>query len=88
MAVAHSDSLLVLNEISMCDPRLIGEAVYMFGNGNGNGNGEARANDLSRQVGKYIEWRLLFLSIGEKVLAQHMAEANRELKAGRRYSVA
>lgn len=28
------------------------------------------------------EWRLLFLSTGEKTLAQHMAEANKELKAG------
>jgi putative DNA primase/helicase len=28
------------------------------------------------------EWRLLFLSTGEKTLAQHMADANKELKAG------
>lgn len=69
---------LVLDEISMCDPRIIGETVYMLGNG----TGKARANDR-RQAGRQVqEWRLLFLSTGEKTLAQHMADANKELKAG------
>ncbi len=78
IAAAHSDGLLVLDEIGMCDPRIIGETVYMLGNG----TGKARANDRG-QVGRQVqEWRLLFLSTGEKTLAQHMAEANKELKAG------
>jgi uncharacterized protein (DUF927 family) len=78
IAAAHSDGLLVLDEIGMCDPRIIGETVYMLGNG----TGKARANDRG-QAGRQIqEWRLLFLSTGEKTLAQHMAEANKELKAG------
>ncbi|MNZ23756.1 hypothetical protein D3C78_408810 [compost metagenome] len=78
IAAAHSDGLLVLDEIGMCDPRIIGETVYMLGNG----TGKARANDRG-QVGKQVqEWRLLFLSTGEKTLAQHMAEAHKELKAG------
>lgn len=77
IAAAHSDGLLVLDEIGQCDPRIIGETVYMLGNG----TGKARANDRgqSRQA---QEWRLLFLSTGEKTLAQHMAEAHKELKAG------
>jgi len=78
IASAHSDGLLVLDEIGMCDPRIIGETVYMLGNG----TGKARANDRGQAGRQVQEWRLLFLSTGEKTLAQHMAEANKELKAG------
>lgn len=78
IAAAHSDGLLVLDEIGMCDPRIIGETVYMLGNG----TGKARANDRGIAGRQVQEWRLLFLSTGEKTLAQHMAEAHKELKAG------
>ncbi|WP_338509680.1 DUF927 domain-containing protein [Pseudomonas poae] len=78
VAATHSDALLVLDEIGMCDPRIIGETVYMLGNG----KGKARANDRGQAGRQVQEWRLLFLSTGEKTLAQHMAEANKELKAG------
>ncbi|MEG0557736.1 MAG: DUF927 domain-containing protein, partial [Comamonas sp.] len=78
IAAAHSDGLLVLDEIGMCDPRIIGETVYMLGNG----TGKARANDRGMSGRPVQEWRLLFLSTGEKTLAQHMAEANKDLKAG------
>ncbi|MCY1287291.1 hypothetical protein D9M70_362820 [compost metagenome] len=78
IAAAHSDGLLVLDEIGMCDPRIIGEIVYMLGNG----TGKARANDRGQAGRQVQEWRLLFLSTGEKTLAQHMAEAHKELKAG------
>lgn len=78
IAAAHSDGLLVLDEIGMCDPRIIGETVYMLGNG----TGKARANDRGLSGRQIQEWRLLFLSTGEKTLAQHMAEANKDLKAG------
>ena len=77
-AAARSDGLLPLDEIGMCDPRIIGETVYMLGNG----TGKARANDRGQAGREVQEWRLLFLSTGEKTLAQHMAEANKELKAG------
>ncbi len=78
IAAAHSDGLLVLDEIGMCDPRIIGETVYMLGNG----TGKARANDRGQAGRQVQEWRLMFLSTGEKTLAQHMAEAHKELKAG------
>jgi len=78
IAAAHSDGLLVLDEIGMCDPRITGETVYMLGNG----TGKARANDRGQAGRQVQEWRLLFLSTGEKTLAQHMADANKELKAG------
>lgn len=78
IAAGSSDGLLVLDEISQCDPRIVGETVYMLGNG----TGKARANDRG-QAGKPVqEWRLLFVSSGEKTLAETMAEAGRELKAG------
>ncbi|PBP75768.1 hypothetical protein CCL15_03245 [Pseudomonas syringae] len=38
---AYSDVLHVWDEIGICDPRIIGETVYMLGNG----TGKARAND-------------------------------------------
>jgi len=78
IAAAHSDGALILDEIGMCDPRIIGETVYMLGNG----TGKARANDRGQAGRQVQEWRLLFLSTGEKTLAQHMADANKELKAG------
>ncbi len=78
IAAAHSDGLLVLDEISQCDPRIVGETVYMLGNG----IGKARANDRGQFGRQAQEWRLLFLSSGEYTLAQHMAEAHKELKAG------
>ncbi|MDP4568733.1 DUF927 domain-containing protein [Pseudomonas sp. LPH60] len=78
IAAAHSDGVLVLDEIGMCDPRIVGETVYMLGNG----TGKARANDRGQAGRQVQEWRLLFLSTGEKTLAQHMADANKELKAG------
>ena len=50
IAAAHSDGLLVLDEIGMCDPRIIGETVYMLGNG----TGKARANDRG-QTGRQVQ---------------------------------
>jgi len=48
----------------------------------GNGTGKARANDRGQAGRQVQEWRLLFLSTSEKTLAKHMADANKELKAG------
>lgn len=78
IAAAYSDCLLPLDEIHQCDPRIVGETVYMLGNG----RGKNRANDRGGSRGSVAEWRLLFLSSGEKTLAAHMAEARKEMKAG------
>ncbi|MBI2379214.1 MAG: DUF927 domain-containing protein [Gammaproteobacteria bacterium] len=72
-AADYSDLLLALDEIGECDSHSIGDTVYMLGNGRGKG----RATEA-----KIAEWRLLFLSNGEKTLAQHMAEAGKTIKAG------
>lgn len=77
-AAAHSDGLLVLDEIGQCAAHVIGETVYMLGNG----KGKARANERGGKGRPVYEWRLLFLSTGEKTLEQHMVEAGKDLKAG------
>jgi len=77
-AASHSDCLLILDEISQCDARIIGESIYMLGNG----KGKSRANDRGLSNNNTAEWRLLFLSTGEKTLSEHMAEANKTIKAG------
>ncbi|WP_299944464.1 DUF927 domain-containing protein [uncultured Microbulbifer sp.] len=78
IAAAHSDGLLVLDEISQCDPRIVGDIAYMLGNG----TGKARANDRGGVRGNAFEWRLVFLSTGERTLDQQMAEAGKKAKAG------
>lgn len=78
IAAAYSDCLLPLDEIHQCDPRIIGETVYMLGNG----RGKSRANDRGGSRGAVAEWRVLFLSSGEKTLAAHMAEAKKDMKPG------
>jgi uncharacterized protein (DUF927 family) len=78
IAAAHSDGLLVLDELGQCDPRIVGETVYLLGNG----LGKARANDRG-QAGKPVAvWRLLFVSSGEHTLGETMAQAGQVLKAG------
>lgn len=78
IAAAYSDCLLPLDELGQSDPRIVGEAVYMIGNG----RGKARAADTGTSRRATASWRLLFLSSGEKTLAQHLSEAGRSMKAG------
>lgn len=76
-AAALNDTLLILDEISECDPREIGGIVYSLANGNGkqraNRAGSARAAQ---------RWRVMALSSGERTLGSHMAEAGHNSKAG------
>ncbi|WP_164271868.1 DUF927 domain-containing protein [Stenotrophomonas sp. B1-1] len=77
VAVLHNDATLILDELAQIDPKQAGDAAYLLANGNGksraNRAGEARA--ASR-------WRVLILSAGEVGLAQHMAEAGKQARAG------
>lgn len=77
IAIAHNDSLLVLDELSQVDPKEAGEIAYMLANGSG--KHRARRNGEARSA---ASWRLLFLSAGEIGLADHMCEAGRRAKAG------
>jgi putative DNA primase/helicase len=77
MAAQHNHCLLVLDEIGEIDPRVIGQTAYMLGNGAGKARSTRSGSPRPR-----LKWRLLFLSSGEKTLAQFMAEAGNQIKAG------
>jgi putative DNA primase/helicase len=76
-AALFNDSLLALDEISECDPRDVGEVVYMLGNG----RGKARASRTgsARSVAR---WRSSVLSTGERSIVTSMQEAGQRVKAG------
>ncbi len=60
LAALHNDALLVLDELSMCDPKTASESAYLLAGGQG--------KNRARQHGEAKEshtWRLLFLSSGE-----------------------
>lgn len=76
-AALFNDSLLALDEISECDPRDVGEVVYMLGNGRG--KQRASRNGSARTVHR---WRTSVISTGERSIATSMAEAGQRVKAG------
>lgn len=77
VAVQHSDCLLILDEIGQMDGRVVGDCAYMLAN-------EAEKIRGSRGLiaRKRRTWRLLFLSSGEKGLADHMQEAGKKPNEG------
>lgn len=77
LAVLHNDGLLVLDEISQCEPRDVGQAVYMLANQQG--KGRAGRTGGARNA---ATWRLLVLSSGEESLASLMNQAGQRAKAG------
>lgn len=76
-AALFNDSLLALDEISECDPRQVGEVVYMLGNGRG--KQRASRTGAARTVAR---WRSSVLSTGERSIATTMAEGGHRIKAG------
>lgn len=76
-ASLFNDSLLALDEISECDPRDVGEVVYMLGNGRG--KQRAGRTGGARAV---TRWRTSVLSTGERSIATSMADAGQRVKAG------
>jgi len=76
-AALFNDSLLALDEISECDPRQVGEVVYMLGNGRG--KQRASRTGSARTVAR---WRSSVLSTGERSIATTMAEGGHSIKAG------
>jgi uncharacterized protein (DUF927 family) len=77
IAALHNDGILILDELSECPPREVGEAVYMLANGQG--KGRATKTGAARQA---QSWRLVFLSSGEESLAAVMAKSGQQVKAG------
>ena len=83
LASLHNDGLLILDELSQCDPKEAGEAAYLLANGQGKArahrNGTARAS---------LRWRLLFLSAGEESLAALIARTERKANASQEVRLA
>lgn len=77
-AALHNDNLLCLDEISQATPKVVSEVAYMLSNG----QGKARAN-RSGNAKACKEWRVMFLSSGEKTLSDKIAEdSQRDSLAG------
>lgn len=83
LATQHCDALLLLDELAQLDPKVAGESAYMLANG----SGKTRANRTGGMRDRSF-WRLLFLSAGEIGLAQHMAEAGKQARAGQELRLA
>ena len=72
-ARAHSDTLLCLEEIGQGDPDAVLDSAYLFANGAGRGRLTAEA-----QLKQTPEWRLLFISDGEKSFTQLAEESSKK----------
>lgn len=77
LAALHSDTLLILDELSQADAKEVGEMTYMLSNG----SGKARASRTGAARARH-EWRTLILSAGEITLNQHMREVGKKARAG------
>ncbi|MCL2872596.1 MAG: DUF927 domain-containing protein [Betaproteobacteria bacterium] len=82
VAAQHSDTVLVLDEIAMADAKTVGEIAYMLANE----TGKVRMSRTGAPRAA-LTWRLLFLSSGEKSLADHMGEVNKRSCAGQEVRV-
>lgn len=76
-AMLFNDGLLVLDEISECDPRDVGAIVYALGNGRGKQRASRSGN--ARGVNR---WQCFVLSNGETSIPTIMNEGGHRCKAG------
>ncbi len=76
-ASEHNDSFLPLDEISECDPKVVGKAVYMLANGQLKGRSTTTGHNRTAKT-----WRIIFLSNGEESLQNFMAQAGQKTNAG------
>lgn len=76
-AAAHSDAVLMLDEIGQADPREVGDLIYMIFNEAGRMRGNARLTHRSLP-----RWQLLLLSSGEKSLQHLMQDVGKTPMAG------
>lgn len=83
IASLHNDGLLILDELSQCDPKEVGDAAYMLANGQG--KARASRNATARPS---ATWRVIFLSAGEESLSSVMAKANKKANAGQEIRLA
>lgn len=76
-ACEYNHSLLPLDEISECDPKVVGKAVYMLANGQGKARSTTTGHNRTAK-----EWDIIFLSNGEESLQNFMAQAGQKANAG------
>ena len=76
-AMLFNDGLLVLDEISECDPREVGAIVYSLGNGKG--KQRATRSGSARGVNS---WKCFVLSNGEKSIPGILSEGGIRCNAG------
>lgn len=76
-AVAHNDSLLVLDEQGQADPKECGEIVYMLANGMDKVRSSKTLEHRPRR-----RWRVTLLSTGEVTLADKMRDVGGKAKPG------
>jgi uncharacterized protein (DUF927 family) len=77
LALNRNDNLLLLDELAMVSPSLVGESIYMLGNGKG--KARSRTDSSLREI---REFRLVFLSTGEISLQIHLGSDGRRSTGG------
>ncbi len=77
IAEQHNDGLLCLDEIGQAKADDVGKTAYLLANGQGKVRMQRTIN-----LNPVKRWRLLFLSSGEKTLADMIEDAGQKLKAG------
>ena len=77
VAREHSDILLAMDELSQAQANSIAQSIYMLGNG----RGKIRQN-IHGTTRRTARWRTLFLSNGEILIEQKIAEAGGKIAAG------
>lgn len=83
-AYMHNDSFLVLDEIGeIANPKELGTIVYMLANGLGKGR-------MTKQITAkpMHQWKVIFLSSGEKSLKEIMLEQGQKTKLGQEIRLA
>jgi uncharacterized protein (DUF927 family) len=76
-ALLHNSGLMVLDEIALCSPEELGEAVYQLANGTG--TNRATRSITARQISRYT---VFVLSSGEQRFSDYMQAAGRRTKGG------
>ena len=83
IAALHNDNFLGLDEISQCEPKDIGNTVYMLSNGQG--KARMQRTGITKPVS---QWRVMFLSNGEQSLDSIMAQVGKRTNAGQEIRLA
>jgi putative DNA primase/helicase len=79
VAGASCDTVLLLDELKECDPKIAAQVVYMLGNQQGKMRGNTGV-----QMRPMTRWNLLFLSTGEITLEQHLASIAAKINEGQK----